>query len=71
MLEDVIQRLRQEGPAMPVESFQRLVVTARSVAITGPSNLIKFAESGSKVEGKKSLAQPVGNCWMEGIMGSN
>lgn len=51
VLEDVMQRLSQEGRAMAVESFQRLVVTARSVAVTRPANLIKFAEAGSKEEG--------------------
>ena len=51
VLEDVMQRLSQEGRAMAVESFQRLVVTARSVAVTRPANLLKFAEAGSKEEG--------------------
>ncbi|XP_076455251.1 E3 ubiquitin-protein ligase UBR4-like isoform X3 [Babylonia areolata] len=46
LLEDVMQRLTQEGQAMAVESFQRLVVTARSVAVTRPTNLLKFAETG-------------------------
>nr|KAG5693182.1 hypothetical protein BaRGS_014072 [Batillaria attramentaria] len=50
LLEDVMQRLTQEGQAMAVESFQRLVVTARSVAVTRPTNLIKFAEAGRKDE---------------------
>lgn len=45
-LTHVIQCLRGErdGNTMDVEAFQRLLVTARSVAITRPNNLVKFAD---------------------------
>ncbi|XP_060554667.1 E3 ubiquitin-protein ligase UBR4-like, partial [Ruditapes philippinarum] len=41
----VMQSLRgnQDGHAMDVEAFQRLLVTARSVAVARPQNLVKFA----------------------------
>ena len=57
-----MQRLSQEGRAMAVESFQRLVVTARSVAVTRPANLLKFAEAGSKEEGGCLCAGQTGVC---------
>lgn len=31
---------------MDVETFQRLILTARNVAVTHPSNLVRFAECG-------------------------
>ena len=33
-----------EKTSMDVEAFQRLLVTARSVAVARPGNLVKFAE---------------------------
>ena len=41
----VMQCLRgdQEGHAMDVEAFQRLLVTARAVAVARPQNLVRFA----------------------------
>lgn len=45
-LDHVIQCLRGDGEAQPmdVEAFQRLLVTARSVAVARPNNLVKFAD---------------------------
>ncbi|XP_052222057.1 E3 ubiquitin-protein ligase UBR4-like isoform X2 [Dreissena polymorpha] len=42
----VIKSLTGEGdaPVMDVEAFQRLLVTSRSVAVSRPTNLVKFAE---------------------------
>ena len=36
--------------SLDVESYQRLLVTARSVAVSRSNNLIKFAEKGNKDE---------------------
>lgn len=52
LLGDVIERLKHDGKVMAVESFQRLVVTARSVAVKRPANLIMFAETDTKTDGK-------------------
>jgi hypothetical protein len=35
---------------LDVEAYQRLLVTARSVAVARSNNLIKFAEKGEKEE---------------------
>ncbi|XP_052260912.1 E3 ubiquitin-protein ligase UBR4-like isoform X2 [Dreissena polymorpha] len=42
----VIMSLTGEGdaPVMDVDAFQRLLVTSRSVAVSRPTNLVKFAE---------------------------
>ncbi|XP_067662559.1 E3 ubiquitin-protein ligase UBR4-like [Haliotis asinina] len=42
----VMKSLSKESSDMDVEAFQRLVVTARSVAVSRPANLLKFAEKG-------------------------
>ncbi|XP_052722001.1 E3 ubiquitin-protein ligase UBR4-like isoform X2 [Crassostrea angulata] len=46
-LKHVMASLNKEKP-LDVEAYQRLLVTARSVAVSRPNNLIKFAEKGNK-----------------------
>ena len=50
----VMDSLSKEELDLDVEAYQRLLVTARSVAVARPSNLVKFAETGtsSKEEGE-------------------
>ncbi|ESP04880.1 hypothetical protein LOTGIDRAFT_156120, partial [Lottia gigantea] len=50
----VMKKISSEGSDMDVESFQRLVITAQSVAVARPGNLIKFAEKGDQLD-KDSL----------------
>ena len=46
----------KEGDNLDVEGYQRLIVTARSVAVARPGNLVKFADKGTeKDEGKTHL----------------
>ena len=46
----------KEGDSLDVEGYQRLIVTARSVAVARPGNLVKFADRGTeKEEGKTHL----------------
>ena len=55
----VIQCLRGdgEGQAMDVEAFQRLLVTARSVAVSRPNNLVKFADRSSDSKDDKKATE--------------
>ena len=43
----VMDSLSKEELDLDVEAYQRLLVTARSVAVARPSNLVKFAETGT------------------------
>lgn len=43
----------KDSDGADVEGFQRLIVTARSVAVARPANLVKFADKETdKMEGK-------------------
>ena len=45
----------RESDAADVEGFQRLVVTARSVAVARPANLVKFADKETGKDESKSI----------------
>lgn len=46
----VMDSLSKEELDLDVEAYQRLLVTARSVAVARASNLVKFAETGSSAK---------------------
>jgi len=50
MLRHVVKSIHEHEDTdkeMDVETFQRLVLTSRMVAVTHPQNLVRFAESAS------------------------
>jgi hypothetical protein len=57
MLRHVVKSIHEHEDTdkeMDVEIFQRLVLTARMVAVTHPQNLVKFAEASSLVTSDSS-----------------
>lgn len=61
----------KEGHVMDVEAYQRLLVTARSVAVSRPHNLVKFAagssDSSEETEGTICIHLKF-KCWLQDFL---
>ena len=59
MLRHVVKSIHEHEDTdkeMDVETYQRLVLTARMVAVTHPQNLVRFAEASSLVTGESDVS---------------